>query len=164
MRRSELPAELTRLAEALLRDAPRVLVVGTPLRLSGAREVVHVAAPSALSEAEHGAAYDGALWTVEGDVYAQLGLLRRRLVCAAPILLLARKRPTTTALLRGLLSREPVPRTRLEPMCDALLLRGFVAPRVHAVHASWWVVSAQVPAYRDALDPFFEQPGPIPNR
>lgn len=164
MRRSELDPKLAQLAERLFVGAREVLAVGVQATLS--EHTVTVADDTAQLRSLPGR-YRAALWRLGPDTSAaRAGVLALRgaLLPGAPLLLLAEKRPAALDQLRAVFSREPVPRASLESLCQALLLSGYAAPRVHDSLPGWLAVSATLPAARTALDVFFEQPAHPPSR
>jgi len=173
MRRSELDPKLTELALRLFATAPAVLLVGVAAGL-GEREVVVVDEPAELLAGEHGARHErrfaGLLYRLPADITvarlrAGLVALRPALADGAVVLLAAEKRAPALDQLRAVLAREPVPRARLDALCEAVLLSGLVMPRVYeGVAASWLLVSAAVPTQPLELDAFFAQPADSTSR
>ena len=159
--RTELDARIQELARALFRAAREVLAVGASLELEGC-SVLHVDEPSHAVDARR--SFDAALWLLAGAAQGSpcwgLSALRPLLRAEAPVLLAAPARAPAWAQLRALLARErALPRPSLEALCDAVLLQGLCAPRVHAEVPGWFLVSATLPQRPSALDAFFEQPG-----
>jgi hypothetical protein len=167
MRRSELDPKLSALAQRLFADARDVLLVGVSASL-GEREVVVVDEPGqALVQARRFAAL---LYRLPADttvtrLRAGLVALRPALADGAVVLLAAEKRAPALDQLRAVLAREPVPRARLDSLCEAVLLSGLGTPRVYeGVASSWLLLSAAVPVQPSELDAFFAQPARDPSR
>jgi len=167
MRRSELDPKLSELAQRLFESARDVLAVAITGAL-GDRDVFVVDEPSqALALRRQ---FGALLYRLPADITAQrlraaLVSLRPALVDGAVILLAADKRAPALDQLRAVFAREPVPRARLDALCEAVLLSGLVLPRVHDEPASsWLLVSASLPADPCALDVFFSQPPGDPSR
>ncbi|MDB4989660.1 MAG: hypothetical protein JWN04_4838 [Myxococcaceae bacterium] len=156
MRQSEREARIQGLASKLFGVAGEVLTVGTG---SAAGQ------PALGWRAER--RYQAALWRLSSDTASlRLGLaiVRSALLPGAAVLLVAPKRASLVAQLKAIFGGERAPRARLEPLCDALLLSGFLAPRVHDLVPGWLLVSAVLAPASDPLDAFFEQPSPPPSR
>lgn len=170
MRRSELDPRLVELATRLFVGARDVLAVS----LYGSRAEAPNASTDAPLRGLHVTRaddteqlrsfprrHDAALWRLGADTSvarAGTSAIRKVLLPGAPVLLAVEKRPPALDQLRAVFTREPLPRASLESLCEALLLSGFAAPRVHDVLPGWLLVSARLPATLCALDDFFEQP------
>ncbi|MDB4971738.1 MAG: hypothetical protein JWN48_79 [Myxococcaceae bacterium] len=156
MRQSELEARIQQLAGTLFK---------------GAREVLTLGAGSAVGEPSaswaHPQRFDAALWRLSSDtsqVRAGLTILRGALTAGASVLLAAPRRAPAFHQLKAALSGEQAPRARLEPLCGALLLVGFLEPRVHDAVPGHLLVSAHLPSMLDPLDAFFAQPAETAGR
>ncbi|MEY4513461.1 MAG: hypothetical protein RLZZ450_5583 [Pseudomonadota bacterium] len=167
MRRSELDPKLSELAQRLFVGSRDVLAIGITGGL-GDRDVFVVDEPAqALALRRQ---FGALLYRLPADVTAArlraaLVALRPALVDGAVILLAADKRAPALDQLRAVFAREPLPRARLDALCEALLLSGLSAPRQHEEPTSGWLlVSAAVPAEPCALDAFFSQPATDPSR
>jgi hypothetical protein len=164
MRRSELDPKLVPLLGALFAGAQQVLAIGVTASLPGQDVSVVEDVDSALSL---GGAFEAAVWRLSSDtspVRTGLTVLRSVLAPGARLLLVADRRAPTLDQLRAVLARAPVPRARLESLCEAALLAGLTAPRVHDLGPRWLLLSTSLPHDRTPLDVFFEQPRGQPSR
>jgi len=164
MRRSELDPKLLPLVQTLFAAARQVLAIGVTATLPSHEVTVVEDVDSALAL---GGAFDAGLWRLGSDTaQARAGLtsLRNALVPGAPLFLIADKRAPALDQLRAVLARGPLPRARLETLCEAALLAGLSAPRVHDVSPRWLLVSVELPSKHTSLDAFFEQPRGQPSR
>jgi len=152
---SELPPRVLTLARELFAEARAVLSIAAPLRCHG-RTVTYVHAPD--DRLPTGTPFDAALVRIEGDALQLLGRLRPLLADGAPLLLVSRGQASTLSRLRAFAGGERARDPRLTELCDAVLRRGLCAPRAHETGGGFVAVSACMPAARDALDDFFEQP------
>jgi hypothetical protein len=159
MRRSELDPKIAQLAQTLFADAREVLAIGFDASLSE-RRVTTIDDPNEVFAL--GRPFEAALFRLSAadtaSARAALVAVRSVLGAGAPVLLAAEKRAPALDQLRAVFAREPVPRARLEALCEAALLSGLVAPRVHESASGWLLVAAHVPAIATALDGFFAQP------
>lgn len=161
MRRSELDPALSELAQRLFASRADVLAIAVTGSL-GDRDVFVVDEPAqALTLRRQ---FGALLYRLPADITAPrlraaLVSLRPALVDGAVVLLAADKRAPALDQLRAVFAREPVPRARLDALCEAVLLAGWVMPRVHdEPSSSWLLVSAALPTEPSALDVFFTQP------
>lgn len=157
MRRSERAAQLSRCAARVFDGARTLIAVDVDTDVAGAT-ITRLAHAHEL--AHHAGSYEGALLAVapSTELASLLLLVRPLLRDGAKLLLVAPAGPGARARLSALVTRTPAPRVALETLCEGLLRVGLGTPRVHGDVAGCLLVSAELPARREALDVFFAQP------
>ena len=160
MRPSELAPSVLGLIASLLEGRGRVLAFGHPLALGGV-----AATYLKRLNGSDAAQYDAAV--LGEPSRADVGELVRASALLAPsarLVIVDVVEPSAMRRLRAFVAKERREPLAVEELCSALLLLGYLAPRVYPTLAGARVVTAERPAAVDALDVFFAQPPSLVSR